>query len=381
MTRRAADNARRVLFVSSSVGAGHNQAAAALMAGTRNACPDVQTEFIDALEYTPWPFRTVYGGGYNMLVTRFPWAYGIGYRINNLPNTPRRPLVERLRLRIEWMALRRLRRRLLARPPALIMATHYLAMPTIGRLVGRGPGRLRMFAVITDNEPHRWWFAENVQRYFVANEQVARTIRPWGIDPASITVSGIPVHPKWIAPLDRERILRDWRLPSDKPIVVLSGGTFFTVGPVEQSLRGILAGTNAHVVVLTGRNKRLLANLADVPEAGSRITGVGFTDRVHELAEVATIFITKAGGLMTSECIAKGVAMVLTDPVPGQEAANAQLLCRHGAAIPAPRTKDVIRQIRRLLAAPAAVEAMAANARRLYRPATETIVSAIVNAI
>lgn len=381
MTARASNKPQRVIFVSTSVGAGHNQAAAALMAAMDDARPQVETEFIDALEYASWSFRLVYGCGYHALVSKLPWLYGLGYRLNNRPNTPRRTLAERLRLRIEWLALRRLRRHLLARRPALVMATHYLAMPMIGRLIGRGVAGLRMFAVITDNEPHRWWFAENVERYFVANERVARAIVPWGIDRARITVSGIPVHSKWTAPLDREKILRDWRLPAGAPIVILTGGTFFTVGPVEQTVRGILDNSDAHVVVLAGNNKRLLAELADFREAGGRLTAVGFTDRVHELAEVASIFVTKAGGLITSECITKGVAMVLTKPVPGQEAANAEMLSREGAAVVAPTTEDVIREVTRLLEMPAAVQALSTNARRLYRPGTQRILSTMCEAV
>jgi len=377
---KISDNSKRVIFVSTSVGAGHHQAAAALMTRLGEVRPDVETEFLDALEFVPWWFRLVYGGGYNVLVTSLPRIYGVGYRWHNRPDTPRRTLLERNRLLIERFALRRLRRHLLDRRPTLVMATHYLAMPMIGRLIGRGE-RLRMFAVITDNEPHRWWFAENVERYFVANQRVRELISRWGIAPGRITVSGIPVHPKWTAGLDRQSIFRDWRLPTDRPIVILSGGTFFTVGPVERIAQAILNNTDAHVVVLAGNNKKLLAALASLPESGRRLTPVAFTDRVQELAEVASVFITKPGGLMTSECIAKGVAMVLTKPVPGQEAANAEMLAREGAAITAPVTEDVIREVIRLLETPAAVEALRDNARRLYQPATETIVSRICEAI
>ncbi len=381
MTDTTAVHPRRVLLVSSSVGAGHNQAAAALMAGLKDAGPQVETEFIDALSVVPWWFRLVYAGGYTLLVTRLPRLYGWGYRLNNRPKTPRRTLVERGRLWVERMALRRLRRHVLARRPVLVMATHYLAMPMIGRLIGRGAARLRMFAVITDNEPHRWWFSENVERYFVANQCVAEAIRPWGVEADRITVSGIPIHPKWTAPLDRRRILRDWSLPGDRPIVIVSGGTYFTVGPIREIARGILHNTEAHVIVLTGNDKKLQAELAELSGEAGRIKPVGFTDRVHELAEVAALFVTKPGGLMTAECMAKGVPMVLTRPVPGQESANAEMLAREGAAVIAPSTEDVIREVTRLLEMPEALGALAANARRLYRPATETIVSAICQAV
>ena len=371
----------RVMFVSSSVGAGHNQAAAALIAGLKAEAPSVRAEFIDTLEYVPWWFRLVYAGGYEMLVTKFPRLYGLGYRLNNRPKTARRKISERLRLVLEFRALCRLRQRLLRQRPSLIMATHYLAMPMIGRLIGGAATDLRMMAVVTDNEAHRFWYAKNVERWFVANDRVSGELQAWDVEPERITVSGIPVHPKWTAPPDKSKVRRDWSLPDDVPIVLISGGAYFTVGPIERIARGILAETNAHVVALAGSNKKLLAQLSQMPESPLRLTPVPMTDRLNELAAVADVMVTKSGGLMTSECLASGTAMVLIKPVPGQEAANAELLVAQRAAVIAPTSEEVIRQVRRLLETPADAESLRTNARRLYRPATETIVSAILEAI
>ncbi len=370
-----------VMFISASVGAGHNQAAAALLAGLKAEAPSVRGQFVDALEYVPWWFRLVYAGGYETLVTKFPRLYGLGYRLNNRPKTARRKFSERLRLSLEWRVLSSLRQRLLRQRPALIVATHYLAMPMIGRIIRRGMAEMRMMSVVTDNEAHRFWYSENVERWFVANEQVREELTGWDVEPERITVSGIPVHPKWTVAADKGRVRREWSLPEDVPIVLLSGGAFFTVGPIARIARSLIAETDAHVIALAGSNKKLLASLSRMPESPSRLTPVPMTDRLNELAGVADVMVTKSGGLMTSECIASGTAMVLTRPVPGQEAANAELLARERAAVIAPTTDQVIAQVCRLLKTPAETESLRSNARRLYRPATETIVANIIEAI
>jgi len=381
MGRDSSQLPQRVIFLSSSVGAGHNQAAAAVMEALRLAEPSVPTEFADALGFVPGWHRLLYAGGYSLAVTKFPRLYGLGYRLMNRPVGRRRRWQERARLRLEWYVLRRLRRFVLARLPALVMATHYLAMPAVGRLVRQGTPGVRLWAVVTDNESHRFWYAEDVERWFVANEQVVGELGRWGVEPGRVTVSGIPVHPKWTAPLDRQSICRDWKLPADRPIVLLSGGAFFTVGPVAEMARAILSSCDAHVVVLAGSNKRLLARLASLPEAGTRLTPVPFTDRVHELAEVACLMVTKAGGLTTTECTAKGLAMVLTPPVPGQEAANARWLARHGAAVVTRSAEEVVARVAELLASPGRLESLRAAARRLYRPAARTIAEEIIKSL
>jgi len=372
------DKPQRVIFLSVSAGAGHNQAAAAVIAGLKQARPDLRTEFIDVMGKVPAWYRAFYAGGYNILVTHLPSWYGFGYGLFDHPQTPQRGLSEKMRMAFERFEMRRLTKYLLSQRPALVVCTHYLPMPLVGRLIGRGEVGLRLMGVVTDNEAHRWWYSENVERYFAPNEDVKRLMGRWAIDPQKITVSGIPVHPKWTAPLDRRKILADWQLPSDRPIVMLSGGTFFTVGPTEHIARGILDKTNACVVVLAGRNKQLQADLASFPEAGERLKIVPFTDRVHELADVCTVMVTKAGGLTTSECIAKGVAMILTKSVPGQEEANARMLEAEGAAIRAEEIDDIIAAVTDLLAHPGKVKALSDNARRLYHPGTQIIVDSIL---
>jgi len=283
-----------------------------------------------------------------------------------------------MRLRVEWYALKQLREHILKRRPNLILATHYLATPMIAKIISQSLPSLKLLTVITDNESHRFWYAENVEKWFVANEKVRDELLMWGIEPNRIIVSGIPVHKKWTAPFDREKTLRDWNLPSDRPIVILTGGAHFTVGPIEQIARRILATSNAHLIVLTGANKRLMARLAHWQQATKRMTLISFTDRLNELVGVAKVVITKAGGLITSECIARRVPMVLTKPVPGQEAANAELLAREGIAVIAPTTNQVIAKVKTLLESNNLIQIMRQRARKLYKPATETIASTII---
>lgn len=371
----------KVILVSASVGAGHNQAAEAVLARLRQLDPAIDAQRVDCLAYARWWFRLYYMRGYELVFTKLPWLYGWGYRHYDDPHTPERALGEKARMWLERRALGRLMRFLLDQRPVLVVATHYVFTPMIGRAIARGAGDIRQMVVVTDNEAHRWWYSENVERYFLPNDDVVGTLGPWGVPPERITVSGIPVHPKWTAPLDKAEIYRQWKLPSDRPIVILSGGTFFTQSPVPLIARSILDRTNAHVVVLAGRNKELLAELAAFPEAGGRLSPVPFTDKVHELAEVASLMVTKPGGMITSECIAKGVAMVLTKPVPGQEEANARMLSAQGAAVLAPTTEEIIAQTTRLLSAPAELDSLRANARRLFRSGADIIAKAVLERV
>jgi len=371
-------DAPKILIASASVGAGHNQAAKAIAETLRLSMPQARVEVVDTLTFAPWCFRAYYAGGYELLVTRLPRLYGWSFRLTDHPRGPRRGLLERVRLFDERQFLRRFAGYIRRTAPDLVINTHFLPSPLIGHMIRRGRYAGRQMTVVTDVLVHRFWLSENVDRWFVPAESTAERLRAWGIEPDRITVSGIPIHPKWDEPLDRQEILANWSLPADRPIVLLTGGAEFTCGPIVRIARDIVQRSGeAFVAVLAGRNKDLLARLAQAPEAGRDIVGIPFTDRVHELVAACTLMATKAGGLSTAECLAKAAPMVLLKPVPGQEAGNAEHFAQNGAAVIARDDNEVADVVVRLLANRDKLARMSDAPSRLYRPGAQTIVEAV----
>ncbi len=375
-------NVNRVLIVSAAVGAGHNSVGRAIIAQMQEVAPQVGVEFVDALRFAPRLFRTYYAGGFALGMTRFPRTYGLGYRLTNRPNTASRSLTERCKLRCEQIAMRKFTRYLVAHPVDVVLHVHFLAPPLVRRLRRKGRLSAPQFVVATDIELHRFWYCEDVDHWFVPAECSAAKLKKWGVQPGRITVSGIPIHPKWTQRLDPERILSEWDLPRDKQIVLLSGGTEFTCGPIIKIAKRILSTSqNAYVVVLAGRNKKLLGRLAGLGEVPRRLIGVGFTDRVHELVEVCSLMVTKAGGVTTAECLAKGTPMVLLKPVPGHEGGNALYLEREGAALISHSVSGVAEKVSEVLSDPEMLARLGENAQRLHRPAAQTIADAICHSL
>jgi len=55
-----------------------------------------------------------------------------------------------------------------------------------------------------------------------------------------------------------------------------------------------------------------------------------FTDKVDELMQIATLTITKPGGMTTTEALSKDLPMVIVNPLPGQETYNTNFLLKKG---------------------------------------------------
>ncbi len=365
-----------ILLLTAGIGSGHNQAARAIEAKLKLDAPELDVAIQDTLEFTSRAFRLKYLSAYLALISTFPKIYGAGFALTNRPNTPKRTLGEKRKLLAERFALRKLGRWITQRPPRLILHTHFLAPPYLDHLRNRGLLDTPQHLIVTDTNIHRWWYSTTAEHYFVATDHAAKRAARWGVDPGRISVSGIPIHPKWMAPLpSREELLAEWNLPADKTIILLSGGTDCTLGPVAKVARALAARCkNSVVVVLAGRNKKLLSKLATLPEsAAKQIVPLGFSDRLPELASLATLMVTKPGGLTTSECIAKSLPMVFLKPLPGQEGHNATHLAAAGAGIISASTRNLVEITAELLADPAKLDAMRQAASALYRPGCETI--------
>ncbi|MCJ7543213.1 MAG: glycosyltransferase [Phycisphaerae bacterium] len=372
---------KRLLLLTTSVGAGHNSVARAIHEGLM-AAGGLDVTVVDSMKIVPAWFRTAYAGGFMLTMSRLPRVYGLMYVMANRPQTPARGLWELARLRLERYVTRHLRPLLLSEHFDLIVHTHYLVPSAIAWLRHRGLIDTPQFVMVTDIETHRLWFCPDVDHWFLPTPYTAQAFRRWGVDETRMTVSGIALQAKWTAPVERRRVYADWDLPSDSPIVLLSGGTEFVCGPVVKLAHGICrACPRATVVVLAGRNKKLRAELAAWPEPTGRVRAIPFTDRGHELAEVSSLMVTKPGGVTTAECLARGTPMVLTDPISGHEGGNAQYLTCNEAAVIARGERDIIATVACLLDHPDLLRQMSDNARRLYRPGREIITDAILRAL
>jgi processive 1,2-diacylglycerol beta-glucosyltransferase len=320
-----------------------------------------------------------------MLAGRLPGMYGLGYRLTDAPHGPRRTLTERSRLWVERAVLGRFRRWLLDRLPALVVNTHFLIPCAVAHMRRRGMTGLRQMVVVTDYHMHRYWCSEGVDQWFVPDEAGRRRLAEFGVDEGRVNVTGLPVHPKWNAPLDETAIRADWDLPRGRPLVLISGGVNFTVGRVGWLAQELcLRLPQAVVMVLAGANKRLLAKLSANPLAQGdrpRLRAVPFTDRIHELVHLCDVVVTKTGAMTVSEVLAKGAAAVLLKPVPGQETYNAEMLCENEAAVQASTGEEVISHVVGLLNDPERLGRLRESARRLARPATPAIVSGILETV
>ena len=113
-------------------------------------------------------------------------------------------------------------------------------------------------------------------------------------------------------------------------------------------------------------------------EQKERFRVLGFSGEMPDLLGAATLLLSKPGGLTTAEALARGLPMVILDPIGGQEERNSDVLLEAGAAVKCTEVTVLNHKLQRLLDDPARIAAMSENARQLGRPDAADAIARIV---
>jgi processive 1,2-diacylglycerol beta-glucosyltransferase len=187
-----------------------------------------------------------------------------------------------------------------------------------------------------------------------------------GATAADVIATGIPVSGRFSAPTDPKAVRKALGLRDDLPVLLVPSGGF-GMGPVGKILGELDKVQHPfQTIVVTGRNEKMRRDLA-VQDRKHPTQILGYASNMHELMAVASLIITKPGGLTTSEALAMGKPLFIFNPIPGQEAANSDFLLERGAAVKVNRVEDLPYRIEQLLGTKKLVE-MARAAKALGRP-------------
>ncbi len=86
------------------------------------------------------------------------------------------------------------------------------------------------------------------------------------------------------------------------------------------------------VIVVCGNNKKMLKKVEGL-KTKKRFDVYGYVDNVDVMMDAADCIITKPGGITSSEAMAKGLPMIMVNPIPGHEMRNAEFFLNNGLAL------------------------------------------------
>jgi len=336
----------KLLVLSASYGDGHQKAANAVRESMGQLSPDTDVEIIDYMKVVHPVLDSVAKYCYLKSVQFAPALYGWFYK-----GTSQIQPSSLLQRQLNSLGIDDLADILNDYRPDCVLATFPTPAGVVSYLKQQGRTDVPLATVITDHAVHSQWIHPLTDVYFVGSNHVRKGLIARGISGDTIQVTGIPIRPEFLQPLDRQSLQRKHGLNPLLPTVLMMGGAYGVMGDIQQICEELFQYPRPlQVIVVTGRNERLKSHIEVlVQDAIHPVFVHGFVSEIHELMAISDVMLTKAGGLTVSEALAIPLPMLLYRPIPGQEVQNTKYLTHMGAATYARNRKEVIAELQDLL--------------------------------
>jgi UDP-N-acetylglucosamine:LPS N-acetylglucosamine transferase len=293
----------KLLILSSDTGEGHNSAAAAIEKAALSA--GFQPRIRKPLEESTRVNRSL-GNLYNALLTHRPqwmgWYFG---------------LIDLVRPNERDFFYRKVRpfigRFVDSERPDAVLSVHPMLNHLIPRFIKEEALGIPCYTFLTDPFPPFWrgWSSPYIDRYFVATDEALQAISASGIPAWRIERVPMPVRPRFMPATMTE--IQDFRttLGLDAASIILINGGARGGGPLLQIYRSIRkAASDANILVVCGRNRRLQRRIERLDHPGTRT--FGFLGDIHRYVAAADLVVTKPGALSTYEALACKVPLLFT---------------------------------------------------------------------
>lgn len=349
---------RYLLVFSASIGNGHNQAAKAFLEAWEKEHP-LQGQFIDFLK-DQTIFDRFIQWGYEFLIQHIPWLYDGMYRISDISW-----IGSLMRWQTGIFCSSQIEKAVqeCAYPPAGLVFTHPTPANAASALKKKGKLPFPLIGIVTDFAIHELWKDMGLDFYVIPNEELASSLTTLGIPREKILPAGIPIGSSfWDASPSSS-------LESTTLNILVAGGGW-GMGPLKDAVLSLEnLSRPCKVTLITGKNQVLQKEMEPyIYQTKNQLEVVGYTSQMADYMKSADLFITKSGGLSTSESFACGTPLLLLPGRAGQEEDNWRFFEKHGAALAVNHVREIPFKVEQILQSSRFQKDLTVNAIQLGKP-------------
>lgn len=203
-----------------------------------------------------------------------------------------------------------------------IICTHPFAALMVTEMLDRYTHKnLKTANVSTDYTCHPGVNESKLDAYFTPHKSLLQEFVDCGVDKDKIYPSGIPIKKAFLTSVDRDSAKQKFGiLPHQKHVLMMCGS--IGCGPMAELTDTLSRRVPDDVIitVICGKNEKLKNRIDKL--GAKNVHTTGYTNEVSLLMDSADLYLTKAGGISTTEACFKGLPMVFIDAVSGCEAHN-----------------------------------------------------------
>ncbi|OIO36399.1 MAG: hypothetical protein AUJ74_02560 [Candidatus Omnitrophica bacterium CG1_02_44_16] len=233
---------------------------------------------------------------------------------------------------VHGIAIKKIKRLLDDFSPDVIVCTQAFPCGIVADYKKVYSSKIPLIACLTDLSPHSFWVYDTVDHYIVPCDKSKGMLMEKGVPKEKIQPLGIPIDPKFAQNPDKRELLANFGLQPDIPVIMIMGGGH-GLGPIKAIIKELeSADRKLQLIVVCGINHKLYQWI-NRSSFKNRVLNFKFTDQIDRLMSISSMIITKPGGVTTAEALAKKLPMIISNPIPGQELRNTQILVSNKAAV------------------------------------------------
>ncbi|MBO5790534.1 MAG: glycosyltransferase [Clostridia bacterium] len=358
----------KVLILSCHTGEGHNAAARALKAQFDNLA--ISCDIKDALCFGFKGKSALFSKGHVFLYKHLPRVFGAGYAMLEM-NRKNHALP--LLYRTGKGAVKKLQAFVVENGYDAVLCTHTFAACAMSAARKENGFSTPFYLIITDYTCYPGLCDVKADAFFVPHKDLLWEFTAEGISPEKLIASGLPVAHEFETALPKEEAAERLGLKAHTKRVLLSGGGM-GCGNMEAAAQRCAKALEdgEELVVICGKNDSLRKALWE--RKLPRTTVVGYTSQMSLYMDSADLFITKAGGLSSTEAAKKGLPILYMDAVPGCETHNLYFFCQKGFAKAVFCPERLAAAVRQMLSSPAALAKMSERMKEAFPKNTAKVI-------
>ncbi|CAN0349182.1 unnamed protein product [Pylaiella littoralis] len=385
----ASPRPKRILILMSDTGGGHRASSQALSAALENLYGDqIHTDIVDIwTDYGRFPFADAVRT-YQFLGKR-PLLWKLSYDMARFPPTRRWAEVM-----ANLTCHRSFRQCFEKYEPDLVVSTHplchHVPLKVLKRLRKDRGKDIPFVTVVTDlGSAHPTWFDPRGDLTYVPSDVLRERAHARGVPRHKLVQFGLPVRDAfWEETADKQTIQQKLGLQAGVRTALIVGGGdgVGKLHDIATKVADRLASDHhpGQVVVVCGTNAKIKAALEahNWPGEGTgvNVRVLGFVSNMDEWMSASDLLVTKAGPGTIAEACTRGLPVILSSFLPGQEAGNVPYVTDNNFGLYRKDPTEIAHEVSDLLADKEKLEAMGENARSMGRPhATLDIARSLVS--
>lgn len=388
-----ANDKKRILILMSDTGGGHRASAQAIDQALQEQYPGkVDVNIMDIwTDHAGWPYNK-FVPVYRFLA-KHPMLWRGFYLYGMFP--PTKFFTELASQRNSYKSFERA---IVSADPDFVLSVHPLCqlMPlsivrTMNKKRPASKPPIPFVTVVTDlGGAHSTWFDKRVDACFVPSEAVRRIALRNGIPAEKLIMKGLPIRPSfWKPSQPKEEVRKALNLSLGMKTVMLMGGGDGVggIGPIALQVARKLQKLDipSQLIVICGHNKVIADQLRNKLQDTKLFQPVvkGFVNNIDEYMTASDCLVTKAGPGTIAESMIRGLPLVLSSYLPGQEYGNVPYVVDGGFGIyTGNKPKKIANTVGALFTNEERLEKMSELARQKSRPeATKNIATDIGEAL